>query len=350
MKQPEDRPPDAGTAKSPLRCRAHGAFAEWLANSGGSLAITTYTSGKLVLVRSDQGRLRFRSLRFARPMGLAAKGRYLALATREQLLLFRGSRVHESDENQKTVPASPSNVFSLHREFQTGRLNAHDVAFGRRGVYFVNTRYNCLARPAEHCSFLCNWKPPFLREVVSKDCCHLNGLGMQDGRPAMATAFCETDHPGGWREQDQLTTGVLVDIQANRVVVRGLCMPHSPRYHCGQWWFCNSGHGTLCTFDASANQHQEICSLGGFTRGMCLVDDRVLVGLSKIRHEHVLDSPSMRQRISRGCSGVALVDLTTHREIGLLEFTSGGNEVYEIVFLPQIRHPQLVGLDAQKGP
>jgi len=173
---------------------------------------------------------------------------------------------------------------------------------------------------------------------------------MQDGQPALVTAFCETDHPGGWRERNQLTTGVLVDVQDNRIVARGLCMPHSPRFHRGQWWFCNSGHGTLCTFDATENRYKEFCSLGGFTRGLCLVDDRALVGLSKIRHEHVLDSPSMRQRIARGCSGVALVDLTTRREIGLLEFTNGGNEVYEVVFLPQVRHPQLVGFDARKKP
>ena len=85
--------------KKRLRCRTQGNFAEWLAASGGSVAITTYTSGKLVLVSSRGQRLRFRTLPFPRPMGMALTGRRLALAVKKRILVFRTAKGKTGDEN-----------------------------------------------------------------------------------------------------------------------------------------------------------------------------------------------------------------------------------------------------------
>jgi uncharacterized protein (TIGR03032 family) len=314
--------------KPALRCREQGNFAEWLARSGGSLAVTTYTSGKLVLVSSRGDRLRFRTLRFPRPMGLALSGRRLALAVQQRILLFQRT---ETDA-----------VFLPHQEFVTGKLDTHDVAFGLRGLYFVNTRWNCLARATTRCRFVRTWQPPFIANMVRRDRCHLNGLGMQDGRPALATAFCETNHAGGWREANRFSSGVLIDVAHNKVVARGLCMPHSPRRHRRRWWFCNSGHGTLETFDPHTGRCEEVCALSGFTRGLCFVGNHALVGLSKIRPEHILDAPPVHGRHSQTRAGVALVNLVTGSRTGLLEFAHGGNEVYEVLFLPQVKRPELI--------
>lgn len=320
--------------KQALRSRAHGNFAEWLASSGGSLAVTTYTSGKLVLVNSRAGRLRFRTLRFPRPMGLALSGRRLALAVQERILLFQR--------------AATDAVFLPHREFVTGKLDAHDVAIGRRGLHFVNTRWNCLARATTRCRFVLSWQPPFIPDMTRRDLCHLNGLGMEGGRPAMATAFCATSHAGGWRETNRFTSGVLIDVTHNQVVARGLCMPHSPRRHQHQWWLCNSGHGTLEKFDPSTGRCEEVCALPGFTRGLCFVDNHALVGLSKIRPEHILDAPPVQGRHPQTRAGIALVDFNTGTQTGLLEFVHGGSEVYEVLFLPQITRPGLVSFDAAR--
>jgi len=319
------------TKKKPLRCRPHGNFAEWLAASGGSVAITTYTSGKLVLVASRDGLLRFRTLPFARPMGMALAGRHLALAVRNSILLFRSSTTADSETSH----------FEPKQQFVTGKLDVHDVAFGRRGIYFANTRYNCLARATTRCNFLRNWQPSFISDMIRQDRCHLNGLGMHRGRPAMATAFCETGHAGGWREENRFTSGVLINVGENRVVARGLCMPHSPRRHEGHWWLCNSGLGTLCRFDPSSEGCETICSLPGFTRGLCFAGNHALVGLSKIREKHVLDAPLGPGQSSESRAGVALVDLATGNQTGMLEFVGGGREVYEVVFLPGIRRPAL---------
>ncbi|MDZ4659573.1 MAG: TIGR03032 family protein [Bythopirellula sp.] len=317
------------TRKPPLRCRFHGKMADWLRASGGSVAITTYTSGKLVLVGCEGQKLKFHAHKLARPMGMAVNGRRLALAVREQILTFS-----LSDDNTTIAPI---------RSYQTGKVNAHDLAFGQRGLYFVNTRFNGLARVSDAKRFVHCWLPPFISTMVAQDRCHLNGLGMADGKPTMATAFCETDERNDWRKEDRFTSGVLLDIPKRQIIARGLCMPHSPRLYRDRWWLCNSGHGSLSQFDPTTGDCPEFCALPGFTRGLCFVGKYALVGLSKIRPQHILDAPPVRERHENLIAGVALVNLNTGKQEGLLEFTSGGNEVFEVAFLRDIKNPQLAG-------
>lgn len=313
--------------KAPLRCRLHGKMADWLRHAAGCLAITTYTSGKLVFVGWPQDKFRFSTQKFKRPMGMAVNGNRLAIAIREEILIFRY--------------AAESNSYRLLRAYHTGKVNAHDLAFGRRGVYFVNTRFNGLARVSETKRFVHCWLPPFVSTMVKQDRCHLNGLGMAHGAPAFVTAFCETDEHNDWRKEDRFTSGVLIDVPNNTIVARGLCMPHSPRRYRGQWWLCNSGHGSLSVFDDTSGECREVCSLPGFTRGLCFVGHHALVGLSKIRPKHILDAPPVRERHENLIAGVALVNLNDGKCEGHLEFTSGGTEVFEVAFLRGIKNPRI---------
>jgi uncharacterized protein (TIGR03032 family) len=313
--------------KAPLRCRLHGKMADWLRHAAGSVAITTYTSGKLVLIGHSDGKPKFHTQKFKRPMGMAVNGERLAIAVREQILSF-----HYSPQ---------ANIFQPARTYQTGKVNAHDLAFGRRGLYFVNTRFNGLARVSDSKRFVHCWLPPFVSTMVAQDRCHLNGLGMSQGRPAMATAFCETDEHNDWRKEDRFTSGVLIDIPKREIVARGLCMPHSPRRYRGKWWLCNSGYGSLSVFDEANGCCREVCSLPGFTRGLCFVGHHALVGLSKIRPQHILDAPPVRERHANLIAGIALVNLTSGKQEGLLEFTSGGSEVFEVAFLRGIKNPRI---------
>jgi len=309
--------------KQPARIQvaAHGDFVPWLEASGGSLLVTTYNSGKLAAFSVGKQGLRTRVWKFPRPMGLAIRSGRIALAARHYLRVF-----------QRTE----QNLFSLDQKYNTGKLDMHDVAFGRRGVYFINTKFNCLSRPSERVNFLRCWQPKFISEIKPKDRCHLNGLGMREGQPAVVTAFGETDEPKGWRNLDRFTSGVLIDVPTSKTIGRGLCMPHSPRWNDG-WWLCNSGVGTLEKFDAETGRFSPVCDLPGFTRGLCFVGDAALVGLSKIREKHILDSPLLRKAEASVHAGIAVVATNSGETIGRLEFTKGGSEVYEVAFLPGTR-------------
>jgi uncharacterized protein (TIGR03032 family) len=180
-----------------------------------------------------------------------------------------------------------------------------------------------------------------MQEPAARDCCHLNGLGLSGGRVALATAFCTGGEQGSWRSGDRFASGVVLDVRDQRVAVSGLCMPHSPRWHAGGWWLCNSGEGTLSAFDPLAGSCKPVAALPGFTRGLAFAAEHALVGLSRIRKRHILDAPPVRERFPRLRSGVWLVDPSTGRTAGALEFVRGGREVFDVAFLPGILRPEL---------
>src|SRR3546814_16968924 len=64
----------------------------------------------------------------------------------------------------------------------------------------------------------------------SSDVCSSDLMAMRDGRPAFASCLAESDAPQGWRAQRK-DGGVLFDIASGEAVLRGLSMPHSPRWH-----------------------------------------------------------------------------------------------------------------------
>lgn len=317
--------PHNAAALPRIETRIHGDFVEWLASSRGTLAVTTYNSGKLAFFSAPAGQLNSCILKLARPMGLAFDGSRLAVATREEILVWRAR-----DEDRGTGPEARFEFETVHA---TGRLDVHDLVFDNHGLRFANTRFNCLARPSDRVNFRRSWQPPFVAKAFRQDCCHLNGVGVRAGRVAVVTAFCLSGVPGGWRSGDRFSSGVVVDVRDNCAAVSGLCMPHSPRWDGRRWWLCNSGEGSLCTFDPGSGACQPVAVLPGFTRGLCFAAGRAVTGLSRIRKRHILDAPPVRQRFPTMRSGLWLVDAEGCRTTGALEFVRGGREVYDVVFL-----------------
>jgi uncharacterized protein (TIGR03032 family) len=315
-------------AASGLELRIHGDFVEWLAATAGSLAVTTYNSGKLVLISAVSGTIVVHVAKLIRPMGIAYMGGRLAVATRDRILVWRLVIAQSADEP----------TFVAETAHSTGRIDAHELAFDCRGLVFANTRFNCLARPSDRAHFRRIWTPWFMKEHsrTPRDCCHLNGLGVRDGCVVYATAFCTGAEPDSWRGDRRMTEGVVLNVTSDRVVTSNLCMPHSPRWDGSQWWFCNSGEGTLCQFDASGGAHHAVAALPGFTRGLTFAGGRAVVGLSRIRRRHILDAPPVRDRYPRLRSGLWLVDIAAGRIPAALEFVRGGREVFDVAFLPGI--------------
>lgn len=323
-------------AAAGLELRVHGDFVEWLAATAGSLAVTTYNSGKLVLISAVRGAIAVHVAKFIRPMGIAYAGERLAVATRDRILIWQLATDASADEPRFVAEACHC----------TGRIDAHELAFDFRGLVFANTRFNCLARPSDRAHFRRTWTPWFMKEHLRtpRDCCHLNGLGVRDGRVNVVTAFCTSSEPDSWRGR-RMTEGVVLDVASDRVIASGLCMPHSPRWNGSRWWFCNSGEGTLCELVRSDGAHHAVAALPGFTRGLIFVGGRAVVGLSRIRRRHILDAPPVRARFPRLRSGLWLVDVAACRIPGALEFVRGGREVFDVAFLPGVVGASLADQD-----
>ncbi len=339
MNQPQ------GTEGVAVQCSITGAFPEWLARADGSLAVTTYQAGKVALVGWDGRQVTLLLRQFTRPMGLAVDGPRLALATRLEVWRFANDPVLAPTylENQ---PGRYDALYLPRALHLTGQVNAHDLAFGRDELWLVNTRFSCLATLSDTFNFVPRWRPPWVTALAPEDRCHLNGLAMIDGRPRYMTALGRTDAAGAWRT-NRATGGVLLDVDTGEVVLDGLAMPHSPRWHDGKLWLLSSGTGELWVVDPERREHTVVCALPGYLRGLCFAGPFAVVGLSRIREKHTFGGLPLQQHFAELVCGVAVVDLKTGRTVGLLEFTVGCLELYDVQFLPGVRRPMILNLDKE---
>jgi uncharacterized protein (TIGR03032 family) len=309
-----------------------------------SLLVTTYQAGKLVILRDDGDHLNAHFRAFPAPMGMALNGDRLALGTHTQVWEF----VNVPAVAAKLEPRGRHDACFMPRSSHfTGNIQVHEMAWGRDGdLWVVNTRFSCLCTLDNSASFTPRWRPPFATALEPSDRCHLNGLGMVDGRPRYVTALGETDTPAGWRPQ-KAKGGILIDVDTAEVVTRGLSMPHSPRWHGGRLWVCESGTGSLGYIELASGKYESIVKLPGFTRGLDFAGRFAFVGLSQVRESAVFSGIPITERLSeqeRTC-GVCVIDLTTAQIVALLRFESGVEEVFAVTVLQGRQYPDLINED-----
>jgi uncharacterized protein (TIGR03032 family) len=326
-----------------IQCAISDPFQQWMSRAGGSLVITTYQAGKVAMVGWDGKQVTLLMRQFDKPMGMAAQGEKLALATRNDVVLLANAKLLAPDylENQR---GRYDALYLPRASFHTGDINVHDLAYGSDGLWIVNTRFCCLSKLSDEFNFVPVWKPPFLSEIVPEDRCHLNGLTMVDGKPKFVTCLGETDVVGGWRPE-KATGGCVIDVPSNQVVARGFAMPHSPRWYRGQLFLLHSGAGELIIVDPKTGKHAVVCAMPAYLRGLGFVGDFAIVGMCQIREKHIFGGLPVQKRHEKLLCGIAVIDLRSGKNIGMLEFTSGCQELFEVQFLPGINRPMVLNLE-----
>lgn len=326
-----------------VACSATPGFLNWLAQAAGSLAISTYQAGKVALIGWDGRQATLLMRQFDKPLGLAASENRLALATRHEVVVLANAPLLASDflEDQ---PGRYDALYLPRATYHTGNINAHDVAILGNEIWVAATRFSCLAKLSYDFSFLPVWKPRFVSDLVPEDRCHLNGIAVRDGRPRYVTALGTTDAAGAWRER-KATGGVLIDIDSGETILAGLAMPHSPRWHDGKLWLLNSGAGELLFVDPKSGSTEVVCRLSGYLRGLCFHGPYAIVALSRIREKHIFGGLPVQQRCEKLLCGVAVVDIRSGREVGMFEFASGCEELYDVQFLPGILRPMILNIE-----
>lgn len=327
------------TAPVPLRYTQTESFPELLRRLGGALLVSTYQANRLLVIRASDAGLSTLVRSFERPMGLAvARGR-LALGTRSQIWELRDA----PDIAPRVAPVGVHDACYLPRSCHvTGDIAVHELAWVGEELWAVNTRFSCLCTFQPEYSFVPRWRPPFISALAADDRCHLNGVALVDGRPRYVTALGETDTPGGWRAV-KARGGCLIDIEANAVMVRGLSMPHSPRWHDGKLWLLESGTGRLVIVDSASGRRETVAEVPGFARGLALCGPYALIGLSKIRPTSAMDGVPLAERREQLKCGVAAVELHSGRIDAFLEFQSAVEEIFDVQLLPGARFPEVMG-------
>ena len=312
-------------------------FAAFLREAGVSLAVSTYQSGQLVLLRPLADGLDTHFIAMPRPMGIAVDGARLSLGAAHRIEFFRNVPAVAG----RLAPERPDAVFVHRATHVTGDIDVHEMGYDRDGeLWLVNTRMSCLCTLAADSSIVPRWKPPFISRYDLLDRCHLNGLGFRDGRPRYVSMLGGSDEPGSWR-RDKTRGGRIMDLADDSLVAEGLCMPHSPRWHRGQLWFLASGEGRLMRLAADGSA-QTVAELPGFARGLALCGRYALVGLSQVRENAVFAGLPLTARADQRQCGVHLVDIEAGAVIGLLRFSGDVQEIFDVQILPH-RAPVVIG-------
>jgi uncharacterized protein (TIGR03032 family) len=316
-------------------------FVPLLEHLGCSLLVSTYVAG---------GELRLGFSNFQQAMGLAVGPQGLAVGGPNLIWLL-------SDARSLAAQVEPAGSFDrgfLAREsFVTGNMQVHEMAWGEGGeLWLVNTLFSCLCTLHEDYNFVPRWQPSFISTLAPQDRCHLNGLAMDNGRPKYVTALGNSDEPRGWRES-KADGGLLIDVETNRTVADGLCMPHSPRIYQGKLYLLDSGRGRLLCVDPSCGETQVIANYPGYGRGLSFCGQFAFIGMSKARESSVFGGvPICEDRAAMRC-GVVVVDLVSQRAVAYLEFQSGVEELFDVQVLPGVRRPVICGpfpLHDQQAP
>lgn len=223
----------------------------------------------------------------------------------------------------------------------SGMINLHDIAWGNDGLWVVNSSFSCLCTLDPDYSFVPQWKPHFISELMPEDRCHLNGMALKDGKPAYVTTFSTSDEVGTWRKGDN-SCGTLMDVESNTILLDGLTMPHSPRWHRQAVYYCNSGQGQFCRYDPATKQNEVVVELQGFTRGIDFYGDIAFVGLSKLRQGNVLTKSPISEKYDETFSGIWLINLTDNTEIGYIKFVGNVDQIYDIAVVSDCCFPELL--------
>jgi uncharacterized protein (TIGR03032 family) len=354
----DDKPPP------PLRSVHTNTFAQILDRLGISLAVTTYQAGKLVLLRAERREgdpvvnTHFRG--FQKPMGFAWERGRFALGTANEIREFHDIPAVARKLDPPESVTRHDSAFLPRICHTTGDVQIHEMVWVPRAngasssredfseLWFINTRFSCLATRSDPYSFVPRWRPPFITALAPEDRCHLNGMCLRDGQVRYVTALGETDKPGGWRE-DKRAGGILMEYPSGEIMSRGLSMPHSPRWHNGQLWILESGNGGVGIVEEKTGKYREICRLPGFTRGLDFAGPYAFIGLSQVRESAVFSGIAIAEvpQDQRFC-GVWIVDTRTGQIVGFVKFMDAVQEIFAVQALIGIRCPEVLSEDAKR--
>jgi len=341
-----------------------------------ALVVTSYQASRLMLVRSLGQSLDVNFKAFPRPMGLAADERGLTLGVFSQVVHFQreDGLLHQAKTelprigNDVTAPTVKEEAIEdaelrayydqlhqpIHAEADalliarsshfSGMINIHDIAWGEEGLWAVNSSFSCLCTLEPNYSFVPRWKPHFISELVAEDRCHLNGMAMKDGKPAFVTTFSTLNEKAQWRKNHG-PAGTLMCVQTNEILLDGLAMPHSPRWHNNRVYFCNSGMGEVRRYDPLTGTNEVVAELPGFVRGMSLFGSILIVGLSKMRVSGAEARAPIADKYAETFAGIWLINLEDGREIGCIRFTGNVDQIYDVAVLPNCHFPELIEPD-----
>jgi hypothetical protein len=168
-----DMPSDQAATEVPLNSVYTSNLPGILDHFGISLAVSTYQAGKVIVVRKDGSGINTHFRSFNKPMGMAVDGQRLTVGGKNTVWYYRNMPALAP----KLEPKGRHDAAYIPREVHvTGDIDIHELAWGRDGLWIVNTRFCCLCTFEPDNSFNPVWRPHFVSALAPEDRCHLNGM------------------------------------------------------------------------------------------------------------------------------------------------------------------------------
>ncbi len=326
-----------------------------LLQRGNISVIATLRPDAVACIGAQDGVLTVSVTAVKSPFGLATDGARLAIGGRREITVYaRSTRLADhmpGRAGQHDLLFVPINTY------RTGECMVHDMALDGPSVVFINTQFSCLGRVDGFSSFVPLWQPSFISQLMPEDRCHLNSFAMHEKRIRYATAFAPSDSAAGYRELPN-DSGIIIDVEANAVVVTGLIKPHSVRLFDDKLYVLNSAAGDVLRVDVAGRSSETLASLPGFTRGLRMHGDVLFVGLSTLRASARSLNLPLSGRADTLVAGIAALDRDSGQLLGMLRFATGVEELFDFVVLPGVRRPlvldpapdaKMVGIETPAG-
>lgn len=326
---------------APFSCSYTANVPDLLMKLNCSLVISTYQAGKLIFLSpKNEEHLIQLPRTFNKPMGIAflENSDKMILACKDEVILFA-----DSPELAACYPKKTNTYDALYMPratYHSGPLDIHDLSWGEKGIYAVNTLFSCIVTIDHNYNFVPVWIPPFIKDLKSEDKCHLNGLVMLDQKPKYATAFNQGNSYQSWRN-GVTTDGVLMDIESNEIIAANLKMPHSPRLFNNQLFLLFSATGEIVKIDPESGSYDVVTRVSGFVRGMAYYKDFLFIGLSKLRQN---SSTFAKLEIAKKSlnAGIAIVHLPSGSLYGEIKYHASVDEIYDVQVLPDKIRPNIL--------
>jgi uncharacterized protein (TIGR03032 family) len=309
-----------------------------------SVLITTYQAGKLIAISEKNGEIHQLPVSFKKPMGVAIHGKKLAVACIDEIQFF--SREVEGHVRSREGLQDFDAIYLHRASYHTGIMDVHDMEFGDGMLWGVNTLFSCIGVYDINFSFRPKWKPPFISGLAPEDRCHLNGMAMVNQMPKYVTALSNDNTVQGWRK-DKLSSGILMEVPSGDIILENLSMPHSPRMYEEQLYVLESGNGNLLKVDPFQKSKEVIFNFDCFVRGLAFIGDIAIIGKSKIR-ETSKDFNDLSVKENSKNAGVIFFHLRKREVIGVINYDTNVEEIFDVQVLPDVLSPVLVATQIDK--
>ena len=135
-------------------------------------------------------------------------------------------------------------------------------------------------------------------------------------------------------------------------MLRGLSMPHSPRWYQGRLWLHNSGTGEFGYADLERGRFEPVTFCPGYLRGLDFIGDFAVVGLSEPRGDKAFAGLALQERIDgqegQGRCAIQVIDLRSGDVVHWVRFESLLREFYDVVVLPDCVRPMAIGFQTDE--